>query len=401
MTLPSLAPTIRTWLAVGLTVVSMMAMTLPAFAVEQGGIGGRPAHPKAANSRSQSIFVHTLNPGQQTKDGVQVINNTPQTKTILVYAVDSQVSSGGAFACAQAADKPLSVGSWITLDKKEVTLTTGGKQVVDFTIKVPKNASPGEHNGCIVIQDTKQQKSPDSNGIVLSLRSAIRVAIRVPGDIQKGLAFTGLGMDPKGEEKLLLSAALKNNGNVSLDTQLNVKLRYWFGLAAETAGGSFPVLASSEGRYNFETSRPFWGGWYRLAATAQYNDDPNVSLGEGKPTAGLQQSKWVYIAPDPLAAILQVTILASLLGLAVWWTLRRKQHRRALHRARTHIVKPGENLHTIAETHGMPWKRLARLNNLKPPYQLKPGQSLLVTPATEQTGRSSHKNKRPFQKRPD
>lgn len=174
----------------------------PAMAIEQGGIGGRPAHPQSDNPRSQSIFVHTLKPGEQTRDGVEVINNAPETKRILVYSVDSQTSSGGAFACAQAADKPLSVGTWIKLDQKEITLAPTAKQVIDFTIKAPKNVTPGEHNGCIVIQDTQQQAAPNSNGIVLSLRSAIRVAIRVPGDIQKGLVFTGLGLEPKGDEKL-------------------------------------------------------------------------------------------------------------------------------------------------------------------------------------------------------
>lgn len=361
---------------------SLLTCVLPskAWAVEQGGIGGRPAHPIPGNQRSRSIFVHTLGAGEQTDEAIEVINNSPETKRVLVYGVDSQVSSGGAFACAQAADKPLSVGSWLTLAQKELTLAPGSKQTVAFTIAVPKSATPGEHNGCVVIQDTKQRAAPDSSGIVLSLRSAIRVAVRMPGDIQKGLIFAGLGLEQKGEAKLLLSSALKNNGNVSLDTQLDLRLTYLFGWAAAKVGGNFPVLAGSEGRYNFETNRPFWGGWYKLTVTAHYNDNPALSLGEGASTATLSHSKWVFITPDPLAAIIQVIVVVCLIGGITWLLCRRAVHKKAMRTAQNHTVKAHEDLHVIAKTYGMPWKRLARINKLKAPYQLKTGQRLTVTP---------------------
>lgn len=352
----------------------------PAYAVEQGGLGGRPAYPKTTNPRSQSIFVHTLKPGAQAKDGVQIINNTAETKRILVYAVDSQMSSGGSFACAQAVDKPISVGQWIALDQKEVTLGPTSKQVVNFTITAPKGVAPGEHDGCIVIQDTKQQSAPDKNGIVLSLRSAIRVAITVPGNIQKGLVFTGLGLEPKSEDKVLLSTGLKNNGNVSLDTELDVRLKYPFGLTAAKAGGNFPVLSSSEGRFNFESNRPFWGGWYRLTATAHYNDDPSMSLGEGKATSAISQGAWMYITPDPLAAAIETIGLVGLVSGTIILIRQKVRWRQAMKRATIHTVRANENLHTIADHYHIPWKRLARINQLKPPYQLKADQTLIVTP---------------------
>jgi hypothetical protein len=356
-------------------------MTMPVAAVEQGGLGGRPAHPRAGNPRSESIFIHTLDVGKQASDGVQVINNTAETKKILIYAVDSQMSSGGAFACAQAADKPISVGQWIDVSQKEVTLAPGSKQTVDFTITVPGRTTPGEHNGCIVIQDTKQQVSPDSNGIVLSLRSAIRVAVTVPGDIQKGLVFTGLGFDRKADNKLVLTAALKNNGNVSLDTQLDVRLRSLVALSVASTGGNFPVLSGSEGRFNFETGQPFWGGWYRLVATAKYNDDPAVTLGQGKATTTITKSAWVFLAPKPVAAVIELFVAAVIIALPAAYLVRRKRHRRALRQATAHVVNQHENLHTIADHYQMSWKQLARMNKLKPPFQIKAGQILTVVPA--------------------
>lgn len=353
-------------------------LTVPVSAVEQGGLGGKPAHPKSDNSRSQSIFVHALDPGKQARDGVEVINNSADVKEVLVYAVDSQISSGGAFACAQMADKPISVGTWVTMDKTQLTLEPRSKQVIDFTIKVPKDAAPGEHNGCIVIQDTQQHTTSDSNGIVLSLRSAIRLAVTVPGDIKKGLAFTGLGVQPKDEKKLLLSAALKNNGNVSLDAKLDVKLTYPIGIAAAKVGGSFPVLSGNEGRFNFEAERPFWGGWYRLTATALYNDKVDVSIGEGNPNASIKRNALIFIAPQPVAAAIEGALVVLVAVGGTFAFRRYTTLKKAAESSRRYIVEPHDNLHTIAETAGVPWKLLARINKLKPPYQLKAGQALII-----------------------
>lgn len=371
---------IRGLLALGFMVgIACLMSSAPAFAVEQGGLGGKPANPKDNNSRSQSIFVHNLKPGAQAVDGIEVINNTDKTKNVLVYAVDSQTSSDGAFACAQAADKPLSVGTWVAMSKSELSLAPGEKQVVDFVVKVPDNATPGEHNGCIVIQDTERQTAAGSNGIVLSLRSAIRLVVTVPGQIQKGLVFIGLGTQAKDEQKLLLSTALKNNGNVSLDTLVDVKLIYPIGFTAARVGGSFPILSSSEGRFNFEAERPFWGGWYRLTATAKYNDNPGVSIGEGNPNASVKRSSWIFVTPQPIAAAIEGAVLVLAVIAAYLFVSRRLAHKKAMKSATLHRVESGEDLHSIAQKYGMSWKQLARLNGLKAPYSLKPGQRLIVT----------------------
>lgn len=128
------------------------------FAIEYGGFGGRPAFPRADNPRTESIFVHTLEPGAVQKEGVTVINNSTETKTVFVYAADSTPSTGGAFACKQFAEEQTDVGSWIKLEKNEIKLAAGSTQMIPFTITIPNNASVGEHNGCILIQEKKIKK---------------------------------------------------------------------------------------------------------------------------------------------------------------------------------------------------------------------------------------------------
>jgi len=389
MALKALTRGLRSVLLAGAVVGGFVVIvSQPVAAIGEGGVGGRPAHPREDNPRSKSIFVHELDPGQEVTDAIQVVNNTESTKRVLVYAVDSQMSSGGAFACAQAADKPIAVGTWIKLTEKEITLEAGKNKIVDFSITVPDETSPGEHNGCIVIQDTERQRAAGGSGIMLSMRSAIRLAVTVPGDIQKGLVFTGLGIEPRDDQKVLMSTNLKNNGNVSLDAQLSVTLRHWFGPSAATVGGTFPVMSGSEARFNFEGGRPFWGGWYRLTATAEYNDKPEVSVGEGNPNASVSRSQWVFVAPQPLAAAVEGGIIVLCIAGAIYFVRRLLIHKKALRHSAKHTVAPHENLHTIAELYNVPWKLLARINKLKPPYQLKTGQVITVTKA------KTHKPKR-------
>lgn len=171
-------------------VVSFFLLFQTSFAIEYGGFGGRPAYPRADNPRTESIFVHTLEPGAVQKEGITVVNNSTETKTVLVYAADSTPSTGGAFACKQFSEEKTDVGSWISLNKTELTLSAGSTQIVPFTITVPANAGVGEHNGCVLIQE-KKPKRDDQPGVNLSIRTGLRVAIMVPGDIERKLEIAG------------------------------------------------------------------------------------------------------------------------------------------------------------------------------------------------------------------
>jgi len=125
--------------------IGLLLLNIAQFskAIEYGGLGGRPAYPRSNNPRTDSIFVHILEPNTEQKDGIMVINNTKDKKTIMVYAVDSVVATGGVFACAQASANKTDVGSWIILDKTELILESGANEIIDFTIKVPENTSVG------------------------------------------------------------------------------------------------------------------------------------------------------------------------------------------------------------------------------------------------------------------
>ena len=361
----------------------LSALSSNAFAMDYGGIGVRPAYPQEGNDRSQSIFVHTLNPSEVKDEGVLVVNNTADTKTLLVYAVDSTPSTDGGFACKQISESKNDVGSWITLDKEEVTVEAGKNVLVPFKIRVPSNAAAGEHDGCVITQE-KLEKSGVTSGVSLSFRTGLRVAITIPGDVVRKLQVTDFKVLPKDDGSFIMQLKARNPGNVSIDADIGVVNRYFFGLVnGETYGGQYSILREDTKDWNFELPKPFWGGWYRASYSIKYDDSKDAAIGVvtgAKLTELTGNSDWFYSPPTNTAKMIEITFLLFvifglfLLGLSF---------KRKIWVRKSWIdyeIVADETITSVAEKFDIAWKILAKANKLKAPYELKPGEKIKVPP---------------------
>lgn len=363
-----------------LTIFLVSNFSSIAKALEYGGFGGRPSYPRQDNPRTESIFIHTLEPGTNKKEGVTVINNTNDKKTFIIYGADSTPSSGGAFACEQISEKKEDVGLWINLSKKEVTLNPASNEIVPFTINVPKTASVGEHNGCILIME-KKAASKDQAGVSLSTRVGLRVAITIPGEMVRKLEI--LGFTIKFQNGIYtLQPRVKNTGNVSIDTDVKVVTSHWFGKSISVKGGQYPVLRGDISEWNFEIKKPFWGGLYRSKLLISYDADSKATVGlntDAKMTA-LGKSAWFFSLPTFLGFILELAFVA----LVVYFKNKLKQNKKNQEWIKNnwveYIVEPNESIQSLATKFNIPWKSLAKVNNLKPPYVLTSEDKIKVPP---------------------
>jgi hypothetical protein len=368
---------VGTYVLIGIVLYALFVlMTTPlVHAVESGGVGGRPANPDASNARTNSIFVYEIKKGESKQDAVKVFNNSDSKKTIQVYATDATTGSGGSFACKQRVDDKTGVGSWIDIDTQSFTLEPQQSKEIPFELTVPDDTVSGEQDGCIAIEDVSQTPTDTGNGVTISTRSAIRVAVLVPGQITKGIDILSLSV--KKEDALKLALSLRNNGNVSLDTDIDISVRN-LGIEIAQAGGTFPVLSGVKSDYNFSVDRPFWGGLYQVVAEARYNDSKGAVLGVGEKDATVSKSSLIFIAPTLPALLIELLFI----GLLAWFARRLFLHRkeRAIwaKNATNYTVKAGDDIQSIAAEHGMKWQVLARMNKLKAPYHLNTGQTLSV-----------------------
>ncbi len=328
-----------------LTVSAAALLLLTVLTVNAAGVSGTPAYPRLENKRSSSIFVHTLNPDEPVKDGVLISNNTDEQKTINVYATDSAKSSGGGFACAQRLREYKKVGTWITMEQDQVVLEPDHYIIVDFTIQIPggndedeqeedsgEEILSGEYNGCIVVEEEKEQTK--QAGVSISFRSATRVAITILGEhnerILKNPGFSVTSGDvrytEKGEsEKIRLKSSVENKGNISVDTRAMLTVRNMFGMTVFKNEVTFPVLPSSEKEWFFDIPKPFLGGKYTADLAFNY-DREGTAVGESSSAADEElraQQTVFYTYPHPAAVLMYVLLFILLLLLfGVYWYCR-------------------------------------------------------------------------------
>lgn len=373
---------------VALTLVSLS--TSGVSAAQNGGIGGRPANPDPDKPRTQSIFIFSLDHGQSKSDQVLVSNNSETTKRIKIYPVDGVVTNTGAYTCRQASEALQDLGAWIQIDSTLVTLEPGQTEKVNFTVSVPQNADVGEHNGCIAFEDA-DDVGVAQGAVRVHTRQAIRVVETVPGDLHRQVDISSFTASTNSKSQHY-DLALENKGNVSADVDTKVTVKNIFGQTVSSNGGSYPVLANQKLQLPFETTvTPFFGGWYQVQATISYNKAAGTfGLETDKNELVSKQSgvQVVFIAPSPLGALCLIVLALIVVGLFAWVVYRRRQKNEALHTWGDYTVQPGDTLESLATPTGLGWKRLARLNSIKAPYTLTPGQEIRL-PQTNNTSELS------------
>lgn len=375
----------------------IFCLILPTVALAAGNFGIRPAYPSADNPRTESIFIHEIEPGQSAEDGVKVINGTDLEKTLLLYTTDSAKSSGGAFACSQLSDKKTDVGSWVKFDTSkldegtvdsvvttnqglEITIPSNSEIIIPFRITVPNNSSVGEHNGCIVVQEIKE-RAEGAPGISLTVRSGIRVAITVPGEVKRELKFIGFSLD-KDIGAVSIKTSVENTGNVSIDTQVAVKVKHFFGVLYKEFGGQFPVLRGDTSEFTFKMKKPLLGGVYFAKAVFSYDQSSDAKIGVNTDAKLIKlgsDSFWFVLPPRITGIVVWLVILFALWF--IWNFFRyKKQQKKIIASWPDYLVKEGDTLESVSKMTRLPWRFIVKVNKLKPPYILEKGRALKVPP---------------------
>jgi hypothetical protein len=356
-----------------------------AFAVSSGGFGGRPANPDPNNPRSESIFIYTLKGGQTKEDQVLVTNNSDETATIVLYAVDGVTTNTGAYTCKQKSEARVGIGEWLKLSEEKVTLAPSENRLVNFSLTMPENTDVGEHNGCIVFESADDPGEVVNGGSVrLRTRSAIRVAATIPGDLRRNIEIDNFAAATVSAGHQDYTITLGNNGNVSADVDTKVTLTNMLGDIVYQNGGGYPVFSNQKLDIAFTNKeRPFWGGWFRAQATISYDKRAGTFGTDNTAELITKRSKEVtlFIMPSTPALLIIATPLIILIGVIIVFIWRRQGRRRANKQWSTYIVQQDDTIESVAEQHKVSWKKLASINKIKAPYSLKKGQELKA-PAT-------------------
>ncbi|MFE4455145.1 WxL protein peptidoglycan domain-containing protein [Streptomyces sp. NPDC056796] len=228
----------RTVLLVLLAVLASGMSTGPARAAE-GDVTWTVRTAANDYGEDRSSFSYAVNPGGEAEDALVVANRGTEPLTLAVYAADGFTTDKGQLDLLTEGKESRSVGSWVRAGQGSVRIAPGKSAEIPFTVKVPRDATPGDHVGGIL---TSLKQSDDAEGIAVDRRLGIRIKLRVSGALRPALAVEDAHVDYRGSASPLsrgdatVTYSLHNTGNALLSGTQKVTLTGPFGTLSTDAG---------------------------------------------------------------------------------------------------------------------------------------------------------------------
>jgi len=271
-----------------------------------------------------------------------------------------------------------------------VTIQPGTIELVPFSMTVPSTASAGENNACIVAEPILDaDDSKDNEGINVLTRSAIRVALLVPGELTKSIKIEEFGV-AKDDNKVLFVPTLVNDGSVSADVDVVIRTHPILGAGFTETEGTFAILRDTTRKFRMElVEPPFWGGWYDAELLVRYDPDPYTVVGirdMGNLVTISADASMFFVAPKPLAIGIISLGTVSIIVFFVGRFLVFKRQRKVSLTWDEYKVLKGDNIKGIATKYSVSWRILARVNDIKAPYTIEVGMSIKVPPTEDKNG---------------
>ncbi|MFJ3519954.1 WxL protein peptidoglycan domain-containing protein [Streptomyces sp. NPDC090131] len=236
----------RTFLHYGLLLGLLLgAGLLPATAAtaaDNGTWGVFPTPAAGAAMTDRAYFFHQGTAGSTLSDSVTLLNSSDKELTFQVFATDAvNTPAGGAFALLPVETRPKDVGAWITLAPETastVTVPAKGRKDIPFTVKVPADATPGDHVGGIVALGTAVEGVQQDGKVQVGVKRSVgaRLYFRVPGPVTAGLSVEDVRVSRSApllpwirNARATVSYALVNRGNVVVEPEVTVSAEGLFG----------------------------------------------------------------------------------------------------------------------------------------------------------------------------
>ncbi len=225
-----------------------------AAAATQLTFGVQPA--SAASQDSRPFFNYGATPGGTLSDHIAVLNYSAVPLALTVYATDALNSEDGGFGLLLASQKAVDLGSWISLGVRVRTVTVpprtasaAGRVILPMTVRIPPNASPGDHAAGILAVLATVSTNKQGARVRLEQRVATRVYLRISGALHPQLAITDLHAryqgtaNPFASGSAVISYTVKNTGNAKLAGRQRVEVSGLFGSDGKASGlADIPLL---------------------------------------------------------------------------------------------------------------------------------------------------------------
>lgn len=264
-------------------------------------------------------YSYTLNPGGSVKDALAIVNHGTVPLDLAVYSADGFTTTAGQLDLLTAGATSKNIGRWVTTGKKAIRVAPGATVQVPFTLALPANATPGDYLGGVVtsltVPDTAQQVNVDR-------RLAIRIRLRVSGDLKPALSVEKMDLDysgtanPLGKGSAKLTYTIRNTGNAILAARQSASVAGLFGWGTVRSG----AIADTPGLLPGDTWKvtvPFADVAPGLRLTGKVALTPLMTDASGTTAALKTVHASTHALTVPWALLLVLVVLVALVAGAV------------------------------------------------------------------------------------
>jgi hypothetical protein len=219
-------PFLGALLVLGALLATTLAASAPAQAADNGSWAVTPTPPAASSAAPRSYFVIDAAPGAKIEDSLRIQNLTNKPISFTIYGADGFNTAQDGFFALKGVDEPqIDVGAWIQVAVRKIEVAGRTQVDVPFTLRVPKNATPGDHVGALVAMNDAIEGTDESSGFDIGVQRAVgaRLYLRVAGPTTPGLTVSDVHLEADrgampwtGSGSGKVTYTLTNTGNVRL-----------------------------------------------------------------------------------------------------------------------------------------------------------------------------------------
>jgi hypothetical protein len=316
------------------------AFAAPPPVTQAGDISIAPEHP---NKESPSYFTLRVKAGTTVQDAIVIANHSDAPINLAISPVDGLTGQTSGSVYANRQDPVRKAGKWVTPSVTALVLPAKTERTVTFIVKVPADATAGDHLAGVAVENTVPTTSSNGFAIRQILRNVIGVRVIVPGPAICKPELKSLGIDQIGATGIgAVDVGLSNVGTQLGKPQLTVALIGPDTYHQKLVRDLDTVLPGDTIKYPFAWSDRLAKGSYDITATMTCGTTTvtmhsTVLLGEslkgvapGKAAAVIAVPKggmawWVW-------ALIGVAALAAF-GFILLMVVRRERRRATGHRA--------------------------------------------------------------------
>jgi hypothetical protein len=264
-------------------------------------------------------FEFELEPGASATDHLAVTNLSADPVVFAMQAADGYTTQKGRFSILSNPADSVDSGTWIEI-QPEVEVPPGQQVVVPFTVRVPRDATPGDHPAGLAAVVARVGDTEGGAGVNLSSRFAVAVMARVAGELEPKLEIVDARADYRmawgllEPGRLAVAFTLVNSGNTRLTVRGSLDVG---GPSAKwPAEGEVIGLMPGESREVAVNVRRVWP-LFRVTADIVAEPTVELSAGGDKPpeaaSATAKASAWALPVPHMIVlAVIALAVMAAL-----------------------------------------------------------------------------------------